>query len=124
MCCVDVGMDGGLMYSRQKEGWLQYILIMEGCDACTGTVVHTKCHQWQNLPCQETAYFTLVYNSSYLAVAENNTRSKMADKIVAEVSSPQPCISRAVRLLTHACFRRAYLRNRLCEKLVRPAGPR
>ena len=56
MCGVDVGMDGRLMYCRQKEGWLQYLLIMEECDACTGTVVHTKCHQWQNLPCQETAY--------------------------------------------------------------------
>ena len=30
---VDDGMDGGLMFSRQKEGWLQFLLIMEGCDA-------------------------------------------------------------------------------------------
>ena len=29
---VDDGMDGGLMYSRQKKGWLQYLLIREGCD--------------------------------------------------------------------------------------------
>ena len=32
------------------------------------TVVHTKGHQWQNLPCQETAYFSffLSFNMPFL----------------------------------------------------------